>query len=92
MRGRYLTSRDLTQSSAPPPIDERVHRRGPQTGGAVDGERPAVDSRSQVLSPAPGRPIRICGDSLPTNLGRAAGAIEAAEAVLQEAYGLSAPV
>ena len=85
---------ELHGIEVPPPIDGRVHRWGQQAGGAAalwaEGIRP-WDYWPQALSPAPGLPIHVCGDSLSMNQGWATGAMETAEAMLQRAYGLPAP-
>ena len=85
---------DLHGIEVPPPIDGRVHRWGQQTGGALalwaEGIQP-WDYWTQALSPAPGLPIHVCGDSLSMNQGWAVGAVETAEAMLQRAYGLPVP-
>ena len=93
---RQLTAAlsDLHGIEVPPPIDGRVHRWGHGTGGAAalwaEGIQP-WDYWSRALTPVPGLPIHICGDALSMNQGWATGAMETAEAVLQDAYALSAP-
>lgn len=85
---------DLHGMEVPPPVNGKAHRWGRQTGGGAalwaEGIEP-WDYWSQALTPAPGLPIHICGDSLSMNQGWATGALETAEAVLQTAYALPAP-
>jgi monoamine oxidase len=85
---------DVHGIEVPPPIGGKVHWWGQQSGVGVpfwaEGIEP-WDYWTQALSPTPGLPIHICGDSLSMNQGWAIGAVATAEAILQSSYALSAP-
>lgn len=85
---------DLHGIKVPPPIDGKVHWWGQQGGVGVPFWAEGIEPWkywTQALSPAPGLPIHICGDSLSMNQGWANGAVATAEATLQNSYALARP-